>query len=58
MTSEEVRFMERVPALLAEIARQLKVANELKALEMKQSKFILNLSDEQIDAVSKGERDD
>ena len=55
MTNGELRFMERVPALLAEIARQLKVANELKAIELR-----LNCGCE-VDVLNdalKGERDD
>jgi hypothetical protein len=47
--------MERVPALLAEIARQLKVANELKALEMKRT---YGTSVDAINAALKGDLDD
>ena len=58
MTNGELRFIERVPALLSEIARQLRIANKLKALELKSSTHLLGLSDDDVDAALKGERDD
>lgn len=35
MTVIEERYMNVVPAVLKDIARQLKIANELKAIELK-----------------------
>ena len=57
MTNAEAKFLERVPHILAEIARQLKVANELKALEMKINPGIIAIHKD-VDAVMKGDRND
>ena len=54
MTVLEQRFMETVPHLLGEIAEQLKIANNLKALELK-SKRDADLTPEMVDDVMKGD---
>lgn len=46
----EQRFMESMPHYFAEIAKQLKIANELKALELKSRKD-LSLTPEMVDNV-------
>lgn len=48
MTALEQRFMETVPRLLGEIANQIKIANNLKALELK-SKRDSDLTPEMVD---------
>ena len=53
MTVLEQRFMETVPRELREIARQLKVMNNLKALELK-GRHDLAVSPEMVDDAIKG----
>ena len=53
MTVLEERFMVVVPRLLNEIAEQLKVANRIKALELK-SKRDSDLTPEMVDAALHG----
>ena len=48
MTVTEQRFLETVPHYFAEIAKQLKIANELKALELKGRKD-LSITPEMVD---------
>ncbi len=50
MTVIEQRFMEIIPHYLVDIAKQLKIANELKALELKERKD-LSLTPEMVDDV-------
>ena len=50
MTVLEQRFMETVPHMLAEIAKQLKKINQLKALELR-GKYNLNITPEMIDSI-------
>ena len=57
MTVLEQRFMETVPTALMEIARQIKVANNLKALELKSkrdSDIMRDLMPEMVDAALRG----
>lgn len=48
MTVAEQRFMESMPHYFAEIAKQLKIANKLKALELKGRKD-LSITPEMVD---------
>ena len=52
MTVLEQRFMESVPAMLHEMAEQMKIANRLKALELK-GRRDLNVSPEMVDDAMK-----
>ena len=52
MTTLEQRFMESVPYILKEIAEQLKIANNLKALELK-SRRDPDLTPEMVDSALK-----
>lgn len=57
MTVLEQRFMETVPHLLGEIAKQLKIANNLKALELKSkqdSDIMRDIMPEMVDAALRG----
>ena len=48
MTVAEQRFMEIVPHYLVDIAKQLKIANKLKALELK-GRQDLSITPEMVD---------
>lgn len=48
MTVAEQRFMESMPRYFAEIAEQLKIANQLKALELK-GRQDLSITPEMVD---------
>ena len=50
MTVLEQRFMETLPHYVAELAKQLKIANQLKALELKGRKD-LSITPEMVDDV-------
>ncbi len=57
MTVLEQRFMEAVPHLLDEIAKQLKIANNLKALELKNkrdSDIMRDIMPEMVDNALRG----
>ena len=47
----EQRFMESIPHLLGEIAKQLKTMNKLKALELKAKSFENNVTPEMVDEI-------
>lgn len=49
MTVAEQRFMEIVPHYLVDIAKQLKIANKLKALELKGRQDLRDVSSEMVD---------
>ena len=49
MTVLEQRFMESMPHYFAEIAKQLKIANQLKALELKGRQDLRDVSSEMVD---------
>ena len=53
MTALEQRFMESVPYILEEIVEQIKIANYLKALELK-SKRDSDLTPEMVDNAFRG----
>lgn len=55
MTVGEQRFMETVPHVLREIANQIKVMNQLKALELKGRKD-LSITPEMVDDIMKGDK--
>ena len=54
MTVTEQRFIETMPHYFAEIAKQLKVMNELKALELK-GRVDVNVSPAMVDDVLNGD---
>ena len=54
MTVAEQRFMESMPHYFAEIAEQLKIANKLKALEMKGRMDLRDVSPEAVDDIVEG----
>ena len=54
MTVTEQRFLETVPHYFAEIAKQLKIANKLKALEMKGRMDLRDVSPEAVDDIVEG----
>lgn len=49
MTVGEQRYMESVPHLLGELAKQLKIMNRLKALELKAKPYDNNITPEMVD---------
>ena len=53
MTRLEEKFMENVPYYLRKIAEQMKIANQLKALEMK-GRADLSITPEAVDEILKG----
>jgi len=55
MTVIEQRLMESMPHYFAEIAKQLKIANELKALELKGRLDLRDVSPQMVDDLMKGE---
>ena len=54
MTVLEQRFLETMPHYFAEIAKQLKIANELKALELKGRPDLRDVSPQMVDDVMEG----
>ena len=54
MTVAEQRFMESMPHYFAEIAKQLKIANKLKALELKGRMDLRDVSPEAVDDIVEG----
>ena len=54
MTALEQRFMETVSWSIRDIAKQLKIMNELKALDLK-SKRDADLTPEMVDSILKNE---
>ena len=53
MTVVEQRFMEMIPHVVDEIAKQLKIANKLKALELK-GRADLSITPEMVDDIVEG----
>ena len=51
MTMLEEKFMETVPYYLGEIAKQLKISNKLKALELKGRTDLQDVSTEMVDDI-------
>ncbi len=51
MTRLEEKFFEVVPYYLGEIAKQLKIANKLKALELKGRTDLRDVSPEMVDDI-------
>ena len=49
----EQRFMELIPHVVDEIAKQLKIANKLKALELK-GRADLSITPEMVDDIMEG----
>ena len=54
MTVAEQRFMESIPNRLGEIAKQLKIMNKLKALELKGCVDLRDCSPEMVDDIVEG----
>ena len=50
----EQRFMETMPHVMAELVKQLKIANKLKALEMKGRLDLRDVSPEMVDDILAG----
>ena len=54
MTVLEQRFMETLPHYVAELVKQLKIANQLKALELKGRMDLRDVSPEMVDDIVEG----
>jgi hypothetical protein len=51
MSVIEQRFMEMMPHVVEEVAKQLKIMNKLKALELKAKPFENNITPEMVDDI-------
>ena len=54
MTIGEHEFMTKLPYWLMEVAKQLKKANQLKALELKAKPYEHNITPEMVDDIMEG----